>query len=331
MGLRSFFFEHIRTILIGFGIFILVVMVHRNTTNCPHPPALQANLPPAAPVQPIDHEPAAAVEPQTPVVASTLTPTASMPKLGISTLVLSDQGYRQGALVLCDSMRELAGKDVQFGQEIDLIAFVPQDYAARQIDIESLKCCFTHIIPLEHVKVSRPSRIQRFQEQYIKLRLWNLLQYKRLIYMDADFLVTNFKELNRLLHTDIPFGAVQDWNNGEFSPWWNGGFFIVEPNKPRFDDLMSSVDRLIAENKYDTDKSEQAYLSAYYVNMGYTLPTVFNFNLALRRDIWDRYWKDCVAIHYTVAKPWESGDGWEPMALWRKHRDILKAKGCAKI
>ena len=84
-----------------------------------------------------------------------------------------------------------------------------------------------------------------FKNNYAVLRMWELVQYKRIVAIDADMLVT--RSLDHLCEIDLPANAVAASNN-----WWtskktwddnvfNGGLMVLTPSDDLFAQMMSSA------------------------------------------------------------------------------------------
>ena len=246
----------------------------------------------------------------------------------IATIVLT-QSYQDTAMALCMSIRSSLAED-GLPSDVDLVAYVPENAHQRSIDPSLLRCCFSRVHTLPLIHVSRPPSYERFMEQYIKLNLWRQTEYRRMVYMDADFVVVRVNALLDLLrNAPIAFGAVQDWFEGKWSDHWNGGLFLLEPSNDTFDALLSDVEPFIQQQRFNTDWAEQGYLSAYFDHLGFTLPTTYNLNLAIKYqapDVWDLYADEAIAIHYTLVKPWEHPEDREsfPASLWWANHEHTK-------
>ncbi len=236
------------------------------------------------------------------------------PRFAIATLTLTPD-YIIGSQALCLSIRRHT-----VPQDVDLVAYIPADFKERGVYPDQLSC-FDRVLVMDPVVVSQPPSFFRFKEQYIKLRLWSQLQYERIVYMDSDFFVTQLDPIVQLLRSPaLHFGAVRDFQAGEFREWWNGGFMVLTPNSTVYEELMNQLEPFIRDKRFDTEKAEQGYLSAFFENQGYSLPTTFNFNLAIleqKPEIWKRYIDQVVAIHFTLEKPWTSLRTGEPFDRWR--------------
>lgn len=282
-----------RSILVIAGVFLVIGSLY--WFSSPRPSALVTSplLVDEAPMSPL--------------------PVHTSPRYAIATLALTSD-YIIGSQALCFSIRRH-----KIPSDVVIVAYIPVDFEERGV-YPHLLSCFDRIETLHPVKVSKGPSFYRFKEQYVKLRLWNQMQYDRIVYMDSDFYVAQLDPIVALLRSPaLHFGAVKDFQAGQFREWWNGGFVVLTPNTTVCDDLLANVEPFIRDGRFDTEKAEQGYISAYFENMGYSLPTVFNLNLAIldqKPEIWKRYIDRVVAIHYTLEKPWSSQRRGEPFDRW---------------
>lgn len=246
-------------------------------------------------------------------LVSDVVPVQVSHRYAIATLTLTSD-YIVGSQALCLSIRRH-----RVPPDVVLVTYIPVDYEERGV-YPDLLGCFDHVNVVHPVKVSKEPSFYRFKEQYAKLRLWSQTQYERIVYMDSDFYVVQLDPIVALLRSPaLHFGAVKDFQAGQFRDWWNGGFVVLTPNTTVYEDLMANVEPFINGGRFDTEKAEQGYISAYFQDMGYSLPTVFNLNLAIldqQPETWRRYIDRAVAIHYTLEKPWFSQRRGEPFDQW---------------
>jgi len=166
---------------------------------------------------------------------------------------------------------------------------------------------------------------------YSKLRIWEFIEYERLIYLDGDIQV--FENIDHLF--DLPKGyfyAVMDcfceaswsktpqfklgycqqcpdkveWPTSDLGPappsYFNAGFFMYEPSIPTYEDLLKTL--MITQ---PTSFAEQDFLNTYFNHIFKPLPIDYNLVLAfLWRHPEKVELKRVKVVHYCAAgsKPW---------------------------
>lgn len=117
---------------------------------------------------------------------------------------------------------------------------------------------------------------QQYHDMYTKLTVFNLTQFKSVIYIDADMVVKgslrNLFELvmdkiisssvnSKTIPAPFKFAAANDCWPENFDSLFNAGFFVAEPNGDLFDTWTrnrgSDVD-------YDGIMAEQNFLNAFF-------------------------------------------------------------------
>eukprot|EP00750_Incisomonas_marina_P019116 INCI3221.3.p1 GENE.INCI3221.3~~INCI3221.3.p1 ORF type:complete len:246 (-),score=36.49 INCI3221.3:259-996(-) len=117
---------------------------------------------------------------------------------------------------------------------------------------------------------------------YTKLHVWNLVQFEKVVYLDADTLVLeNIDELFRR----PAFSAAPD----VFPPdKFNAGVMVIKPSRERFDDMMTKVPDLDSHDGGDTGFLNSYYKGWFTTGAEHRLP--FGYN-ALRTMHWLTYTK----------------------------------------
>ena len=89
--------------------------------------------------------------------------------------------------------------------------------------------------------------------RYTKLHVWNLVEYEKVVYIDADTLImSNIDELFRR----PPFAAAPD----VFPPdKFNAGVMVVKPSKDTFQDMVA---RIPTTESYDG--GDTGFLNVYF-------------------------------------------------------------------
>jgi len=234
-------------------------------------------------------------------------------KEAISTLLTtSNTDYLRGALVLGSSIRS-------FDSARDMICMVtsavPKEWHA------SLTVAGWTVVVVDEVaemwwgKSSECSNFgadqgERWGHMATKLRLWQLTQYSRVLYLDADTVLTG--PVDQLFSTITTFGAESPRYHSHF----NAGVLLMSPSEAVFQELLS-----LGQQKHATlfgntiDCTEQGLLNTYFNGK----PGREVTKLAVGRADVIADWaseKAPFAVHWIThvcAKPWRVADRSEEM------------------
>ncbi|KAI4369351.1 hypothetical protein MLD38_017799 [Melastoma candidum] len=165
---------------------------------------------------------------------------------------------------------------------------------------------------------------------YSKLRIWEFVEYDKMIYLDGDIQV--FENIDHLF--DMPDGyfyAVIDcfcektWSHtpqykigycqqcpdkvqwdpklgARPAPYFNAGMFVYEPNLSTYRDLLRTL-----EITAPTPFAEQDFLNMYFSDKYVPIPNIYNLVLAnLWRHPENVQLEKVKVVHYCAAgsKPW---------------------------
>jgi len=157
------------------------------------------------------------------------------------------------------------------------------------------------IQPLANPHTQGDRGLDYFDTMFTKLRIWELTDYERVVYVDSDAIVLgSLEEL-----PDRPSFAAAPclWPPDRF----NSGVLVVEPSRERFGDLVSRIGELPSY-----DGSDQGFLNEYYHDWfsgpaGRRLPAIYNVQQFLYG--YGAAWKSLLGktrvLHYTgPMKPW---------------------------
>jgi alpha-N-acetylglucosamine transferase len=136
-------------------------------------------------------------------------------------------------------------------------------------------------------------------DNFVKLRLWQLSEYEKCVFIDADALV--LKNIDRLFEYPEFSAAPNVYETlGDFHRL-NSGVFTARPSAATFDAMLGMLDRPDAFWK----RTDQTFLQTFFPDW-HGLPVFDNmlqyvwFNLP---ELWD--WKSISVVHYQYEKPWE--------------------------
>ena len=137
-------------------------------------------------------------------------------------------------------------------------------------------------------------------DNFAKLRLWELDEYERVVFLDADSIVV--RNIDRLL--DYPeFSAAPNLYEtlGDFHRL-NSGVFVAKPSKATFERML---ERLDAPGTF-WRRTDQTFLESFWPDW-HGLPYVYNtlqyvfINLP---ELWS--WPQIRVVHYQYEKPWQA-------------------------
>ena len=155
-------------------------------------------------------------------------------------------------------------------------------------------------------------------DNFAKLRLWQLTDYDKIVFIDADAIV--LKNIDRLFQYPEFSAAPNVYESLADFHRLNSGVFVARPSEATFAAMLERLDRRDAFWR----RTDQTFLESFFPDWQ-GLPVFFNmlqyvwFNLP---ELWD--WKRISVLHYQYEKPWEEGhpktDRLKPLIdLWRAY------------
>ncbi|XP_024540904.1 inositol phosphorylceramide glucuronosyltransferase 1 [Selaginella moellendorffii] len=243
------------------------------------------------------------------------------------TLLYGDE-FLLGVRVLGKSIRDTGtSKDlavlVSDGVSMDAIRLLEADgWIVERIEL------------LSNPNQQRPAR---FWGVYTKLKIFNMTQYQKVVYLDADTIVV--KDIEDL------FQCQKFCANLKHSERLNSGVMVVEPSAELFDDMLKKVSTLPSYTGGD-----QGFLNSYYPDFPNAqlfdpnlkpdqrtprqmerLSTLYNADVGLYvlANKWMVDGSQLRVVHYTLGplKPWDWWTEWllKPVDLWQDIRRSLKS------
>lgn len=139
-------------------------------------------------------------------------------------------------------------------------------------------------------------------DNFIKLRLWELDEYDRVIFIDADAIVV--RNIDKLFAYPEFSAAPNVYESLADFHRLNSGVFVATPSKATFDAMVKEIDQPEAY----WPRTDQSFLQHYFPDW-HGLPVFYNmlqyvwFNLP---DLWD--WNSVHVVHYQYEKPWQDNN-----------------------
>ena len=241
--------------------------------------------------------------------------------MSIWTFLTDDSNYVTGAIKLLKSIES----NLDSAQSVDKIIMeltekpLKEEMKNKLLDAGWTICQVNRIAPRDEANT-----YPRFRDQFTKLVLWKMVEYKAIVYFDSDAFVVG--KLDSLLNAHkkldgkpYSVACTRDIRAGVWQDAFNMGVFTVRPNLTEYERLiMLKNDQNF---KFETTMSEQGFLNVVYKDKWFDFGFENNANLAVYSQI-NTYWmereKRINVIHYTMEKPWACGPAYKDVCdKWR--------------
>ncbi|MHC2300484.1 glycosyltransferase [Rhizobium mongolense] len=136
-------------------------------------------------------------------------------------------------------------------------------------------------------------------DNFCKLRLWQLTEYERTVFIDADAIV--LKNIDRLFGYPEFSAAPNVYETLADFRRLNSGVFVARPSEETFGRMLALLDQPDAFWR----RTDQTFLEAFFPDW-HGLPVYFNmlqYVWFTMPALWD--WKSISVLHYQYEKPWE--------------------------
>ncbi|CAI5487586.1 unnamed protein product [Closterium sp. Naga37s-1] len=189
--------------------------------------------------------------------AAAHSPSAAPPRFAFVTVLHSKDDYVCGAIVLAHALRTtgLALPPALVGgyantsanasggaaprAEAELVAMVSAELSADSR--KGLEAAGWRIVEIERVRSPWAKPGQHSEYNFSNLQLWGMTEYKRIVYIDSDFLP--FRSLTHLfLYPELSAGGNDDFR-------FNGGMMIIEPSLCTQAFLIANIRYLVSYNR----------------------------------------------------------------------------------
>ncbi|CAL9086124.1 unnamed protein product [Musa hybrid cultivar] len=250
--------------------------------------------------------------------------TDQVKKRAYVTFLAGEGDYVKGVVGLVKGLRK-----VKSGYPL-IVAVLPDVPELHRRLLQAQGCIVREIEPVHPPENQVQFAMAYYVINYSKLRIWNFVEYSKIIYLDADIQV--YENIDHLF--DMPDGyfyAVMDcfcektwshsrqysigycqqcpdkvaWPAEMGSPpplYFNAGMFVSEPAQSTYNSLLKSL-RITPPTPF----AEQDFLNMYFEKIYKPIPPVYNLVLAmLWRHPENVELEKVKVVHYCAAgsKPW---------------------------
>lgn len=136
-------------------------------------------------------------------------------------------------------------------------------------------------------------------DNFCKLRLWQLMEYRACVFIDADAIV--LRNIDKLFDYPEFSAAPNVYESLADFHRMNSGVFVARPSLATFESMLKRLDRPDSFWR----RTDQTFLQTFFPDW-HGLPVTMNmlqyvwFNLP---ELWD--WRSVGVLHYQYEKPWE--------------------------
>nr|AGT50333.1 galactinol synthase 5 [Populus trichocarpa] len=255
---------------------------------------------------------------------SIIEPTTDLQKRAYVTFLAGNGDYVKGVVGLARGLRKVKSA---YPLVVAILPDVPEEH--REI-LESQGCIIREIEPLYPPENQTQFSMAYYVINYSKLRIWEFVDYGKMIYLDGDIQV--FDNIDHLFEKPTGyFYAVMDcfcektwsttpqyqikycqqcpekvqWPLEMGSPpplYFNAGMCLFEPKLETYFDLLETL-----KVTTPTSFAEQDFLNMFFRDVYQPIPPVYNLVSAMLWRHPDKFDLDKVkVVHYCAAgaKPW---------------------------
>jgi len=265
-----------------------------------------------------------------------------MTQLHAYVTLVTNTDYTMGATALARSIRRT-------NTSADIV--VLHTGAVGADDLLSLEALGCRLVPVDHLPLSdafnarhtrgnlhaaapftkgRKPAFHSPLDNFCKLRLWQLIEYERCVFIDADALV--LKNVDRLFDYPEFSAAPNVYESLADFHRLNSGVFVARPSLATFEAMLQRLDQPDAFWR----RTDQTFLESFFPDW-HGLPVFMNmlqYVWFTMPGLWD--WQSISILHYQYEKPWETNhpkvDKLAPLIdLWQRFHQDLEIPDIAQL
>ncbi|KAG0142019.1 hypothetical protein CROQUDRAFT_683440 [Cronartium quercuum f. sp. fusiforme G11] len=150
--------------------------------------------------------------------------------------MLTSDSYLPGALVTAHSIKQ--SEQFNESQDFDLVCLITLESVTAE-SIKGLRKVFNLVISVDELRSFGKDELNLLGRQDLsgtitKIHIWRLVQYQRIIYVDADTLI--LKPISHLFQVPNKFSACPDTG---WPDCFNSGLMVIHPSLEVFDQLYN--------------------------------------------------------------------------------------------
>lgn len=221
-------------------------------------------------------------------------------KKAYATTLCNGEGYLPGVEALGSSLAASGTREARVVMVTPEIRPVTRDRLSEQ------GWTIREVLPIENPNPSTQQMLPRFGAAYTKLRAWELVDFDRVVFLDADTIV--LQNVDDLFDRPEVAAAPDFFLPDRFS----SGVMVLEPRSATFDRMVSA---LSAAPSYDG--GDQGFLNVFFAGwyampvehrlpVGYNLAHFIYQFMRAHPAAWEKLRPEVKVVHYLVQKPWRA-------------------------
>ncbi|XAR61880.1 Glucuronosyltransferase [Bertholletia excelsa] len=218
--------------------------------------------------------------------------TTAMKREAYVTILHSKETYVCGAITLAQSL-------LRTGTQRDLVLLLDKSISIPKH--QALAAAGWKIRLIERIRNPRARPGAYNEYNYSKFRLWQLIEYDKIIFIDSDIIV--------LRNLDILFYLPQMSATGNNGSIFNSGIMVTEPSNCTFEFLMSRRTEIVSYNGGDQGFLNEVFVWWHRLPWRVNFPKYFWSNSSdefnTKNQLFGSDPPKLYAIHYLGLKPWQ--------------------------
>ncbi|CAH2061222.1 unnamed protein product [Thlaspi arvense] len=236
------------------------------------------------------------------------------------TFLAGNLDYWMGVVGLAKGLRKVKSA---YPLVVAILPDVPEEHRQMTQILVAQGCIIREIEPVIPPENQSGYAMAYYVINYSKLRIWEFVEYEKMIYLDGDIQV--FGNIDHLF--DSPSGYLYAFKTPQYkigycqqSPekvtwpveshgppppkYFNAGMLVFEPNLVTYEDVLEVV-----KVTTPTSFAEQDFLNMYFKDIYKPIPTTYNLVLAMLWRHPEHVDLDQINVVHYCAKPWRfTGD-----------------------
>jgi lipopolysaccharide biosynthesis glycosyltransferase len=221
-------------------------------------------------------------------------------KKAYATVLCNGDDYVPGVEALGRSIRKSGSREAM------VLMVTPDVSSTTRETLAAEGWTIRDVEPVENPNPAKAQLFPRFAATFTKLRAWDLVEYDKVVLLDADTLV--LQNVDDLF--DRPgFAAAPDFL---IPDRFNSGVMVLEPSRETF---ARMAEALASSSSYDG--GDQGFLNTFFADwwampVAHRLPAGYNLFhfvyqfLRAHTHLQEELAREARIVHYAVQKPWKA-------------------------